>query len=352
MQAKLMWFMPLAFSVMFFFFPAGLVLYWITNNMLSIAQQWFINTRHGRAAASSTCRTSAGRSLPGVARAGPVAFAAASNAGPCCAHASDPIVAIATAPGAGRLASSGCRADGLAPLIEAVCARPLKPREATYLPFLDERGRGHRPRTGDSLPGAALLHRRRRAGVAGPRRPGGAAAAAGALPGGGCRDRRRQRPARLAGLRVAQPGEFSQRAFLNGKIDLAQAEAIADLIDASTEAAARGAGRSLVGRVLARDPRAARALIMLRMLVEATLDFPEEEIDFLQRADAAGQLEDLRERLAERARASASGRAAARGHPGRHRRSAQRRQELAAQCAGRRRTGHRKRRCRGPRVTW
>jgi tRNA modification GTPase len=100
------------------------------------------------------------------------------------------------------------------------------------------------------------------------------------------------------GLRVAEPGEFSQRAFLNGKIDLAQAEAIADLIDASTEAAARSAGRSLSG-AFSREIHTLRdALIHLRMLVEATLDFPEEEIDFLQKADAAGQLARLQTQLA------------------------------------------------------
>jgi tRNA modification GTPase len=103
---------------------------------------------------------------------------------------------------------------------------------------------------------------------------------------------------RLQGLRVAEPGEFSERAFLNDKIDLAQAEAIADLIDASTEAAARSASRSLSGE-FSREIHALRdALIHLRMLVEATLDFPEEEIDFLQKADAQGQLERLRDTLA------------------------------------------------------
>jgi tRNA modification GTPase len=91
-------------------------------------------------------------------------------------------------------------------------------------------------------------------------------------------------------MRIAQPGEFSERAFLNDKIDLAQAEAIADLIDASTEAAARSATQSLSG-VFSREIHGLRdALVHLRMLVEATLDFPEEEIDFLEKADACGQL--------------------------------------------------------------
>jgi tRNA modification GTPase len=102
---------------------------------------------------------------------------------------------------------------------------------------------------------------------------------------------------RLAGLRVAQPGEFSERAFLNDKIDLAQAEAIADLIDASTEAAARSASRSLAGDFSKEIHLLRDALIHLRMLVEATLDFPEEEIDFLQKADAQGQLTRLQTAL-------------------------------------------------------
>jgi tRNA modification GTPase len=100
-------------------------------------------------------------------------------------------------------------------------------------------------------------------------------------------------------LRLAQPGEFTQRAFLNDKIDLAQAEAIADLIDASTEAAARSASRSLAGE-FSREIHSLRdGLIHLRMLVEATLDFPEEEIDFLRQADAHGQLAKLQQQLAK-----------------------------------------------------
>jgi tRNA modification GTPase len=103
---------------------------------------------------------------------------------------------------------------------------------------------------------------------------------------------------RLPALRVAQPGEFTQRAFLNDKIDLAQAEAIADLIDASTEAAARSASRSLAGEFSREIHTLRDALIHLRMGVEATLDFPEEEIDFLKQTDAQGQLDRLRAQLA------------------------------------------------------
>jgi tRNA modification GTPase len=92
------------------------------------------------------------------------------------------------------------------------------------------------------------------------------------------------------GARLAEPGEFSQRAFLNDKLDLVQAEAVADLIEAGTAAAARSAVRSLSGE-FSREVRALVArLTELRMLVEATLDFPEEEIDVLRDTDAAQRL--------------------------------------------------------------
>lgn len=96
-----------------------------------------------------------------------------------------------------------------------------------------------------------------------------------------------------------RPGEFTERAFLNDKLDLAQAEAVADLIDASTEAAARSAGRSLAGTFSDEIATLREALIHLRMLVEATLDFPEEEIDFLRKADADGQLSKLQQMLTQ-----------------------------------------------------
>ena len=108
------------------------------------------------------------------------------------------------------------------------------------------------------------------------------------------------------GAHLAEPGEFSQRAFLNDKLDLVQAEAVADLIEAGTAAAARSALRSLSGE-FSREVRALVArLTELRMLVEATLDFPEEEIDVLRDTDAAQRLAAFRADLAallERARA-------------------------------------------------
>lgn len=108
------------------------------------------------------------------------------------------------------------------------------------------------------------------------------------------------------GARLANPGEFTQRAFLNDKLDLAQAEAVADLIDASTSAAARSAVRSLSG-VFSSEVRGLVAdLTGLRMLVEATLDFPEEEIDLVRDTDVAPRLRQLivqLNRLRQRARA-------------------------------------------------
>jgi tRNA modification GTPase len=101
------------------------------------------------------------------------------------------------------------------------------------------------------------------------------------------------------GARLAEPGEFTRRAFLNDKLDLAQAEAVADVIDAATEAAARSAVRSLRGEFSAAIHALVGQLTELRALVEATLDFPEEEVDPLHRADARARLERLRGALAE-----------------------------------------------------
>jgi tRNA modification GTPase len=95
------------------------------------------------------------------------------------------------------------------------------------------------------------------------------------------------------GARLARPGEFSERAFLNGKLDLAQAEAVADLISSSTEEAARLAGRNLQGEFSRRIQELVEELIHLRAFVEAALDFPEEEIDFMANSSIAADLEKL-----------------------------------------------------------
>ncbi|HKF96480.1 MAG TPA: tRNA uridine-5-carboxymethylaminomethyl(34) synthesis GTPase MnmE, partial [Gammaproteobacteria bacterium] len=100
------------------------------------------------------------------------------------------------------------------------------------------------------------------------------------------------------GARPARPGEFSERAFLNGKLDLAQAEAIADLIDSHTEQAARSALRSLHGAFSSKIHRLVEALIELRSYVEAALDFPDEEIDFLAEESVNQRLQTLKQQLA------------------------------------------------------
>ena len=211
----------------------------------------------------------------------------------------DPIVAIATSPGRGAVGIVRVSGPALTPLVRALFGRPLRPREATYLPF--------RAADGSAIDhGLALYfpspHSFTGEDVLELQAHGGPVVlqllVARCLEAAAQVDADSSAPV-LPGLRLAEAGEFIARAFHNGKLDLAQAEAVADLIDASTEAAARGAGRSLAGD-FSREVHALRdALIALRMLVEATLDFPEEDIDFLERDDAAGQLTALRRRLTE-----------------------------------------------------
>ena len=109
------------------------------------------------------------------------------------------------------------------------------------------------------------------------------------------------------GARAAQPGEFTRRAYLNDKLDLAQAESVADLIDAATATAARSALRSLRGAFSERIGELLQGLIELRTLVEASLDFPDEEVDFIQRGDGEGRLARVRAKLAEVLAASRQG---------------------------------------------
>lgn len=209
----------------------------------------------------------------------------------------EPIIAIATAPGRGAVGIVRVSGRQLSSLIQALCGRQLKPREATYLPFADadgspiDHGLALHFAAPHSFTGEDVLELQAHGGPVVLQ-----LLVARCLQAAAETDPATGQP-RLAGLRVAQPGEFSERAFLNDKIDLAQAEAIADLIDASTEAAARSASRSLAGDFSKEIQLLRDALIHLRMLVEATLDFPEEEIDFLQKADAQGQLNRLQAAL-------------------------------------------------------
>lgn len=109
------------------------------------------------------------------------------------------------------------------------------------------------------------------------------------------------------GVRLARPGEFSERAFLNDKLDLAQAEAIADLIEASSEQAARNAVQSLQGAFSQRVQALTEALIQLRIYVEAAIDFPEEEIDFLADGHVLSQLQQVQEDLRQVRREAGQG---------------------------------------------
>ncbi len=109
------------------------------------------------------------------------------------------------------------------------------------------------------------------------------------------------------GARLARPGEFSERAFLNGKLDLAQAEAVADLIAASSDAAARAAMQSLSGAFSERVHGLTGALVELRVHVESAIDFPDEEIDFLGDGAIAGKLASVRAELAAVRQAAGQG---------------------------------------------
>ena len=209
-----------------------------------------------------------------------------------------PIVAVATAPGRGAVGIVRLSGKNIQAVIDALCGRTLVPRLATYLPFRDAHGQVIDQGLAIYFPAP---HSYTGEDVLELQAHGGPVVlqllVARCLEAAGAINPATQQ-AWLADLRMAQPGEFTERAFLNDKIDLAQAEAIADLIDASTETAARSAARSLSGEFSHAVNALLEQLIHLRMLVEATLDFPEEDIDFLQKADAQGQLDALQKTLA------------------------------------------------------
>jgi len=207
----------------------------------------------------------------------------------------DTITAIATPAGRGAVGIvrvAGAKLDGL---IAAIVGKALVPRVATFAVFRDARNEVidqglaiHFPAP-HSFTGDDVLE----------------------LHGHGGKAVLETLLARCveAGARLAAPGEFTQRAFLNGKIDLVQAEGVADLIDAATTSAARAAARSLSGEFSREVGAVNDALIELAMLVEATLDFPEEDIDLLHAHDASARVAAIRGRLARLlARASAGAR--------------------------------------------
>ena len=199
----------------------------------------------------------------------------------------DPIVSIATAPGRGAVGIVRVSGRDLAAFVMTLLGRSLTPRQATYLPFKSDAGEVidhglaiYFPAP-HSYTGEDVLELQAHGGPVVLNMLVNACLAQRSLPN----------------LRLAEPGEFTQRAFLNDKMDLTQAEAVSDLIDASTSQAVRSAARSLSGAFSDTIADLRAQLVNLRMLVESTLDFPEEEIDFLKKADAVGQLTRLRAQL-------------------------------------------------------
>ncbi|WP_434472053.1 tRNA uridine-5-carboxymethylaminomethyl(34) synthesis GTPase MnmE [Aeromonas veronii] len=189
----------------------------------------------------------------------------------------DTIVAQATAPGRGGVGIvrvSGPAAEQVAGIVLGKLPRV---RYAEYLPFKDEQGQVLDQgiallfKAPNSFTGEDVLELQ---GHGGPV----------------IMDMLIRRILNIDGIRPARPGEFSERAFINDKLDLAQAEAIADLIEASSEQAARSAMHSLQGQFSSKIQQLVESLIRLRIYVEAAIDFPDEEIDFLSDGKVAGDL--------------------------------------------------------------
>jgi tRNA modification GTPase len=197
--------------------------------------------------------------------------------------ARDTIAAIATPAGRGGIGVVRLSGPGVAGIATAVIGGLPEPRSATFCAFRDASGElvdegvalyfpAPRSYTGEPV---LELH-----GHGGPVVMQALLSA--------CLD---------AGARLAEPGEFTRRAFLEGKLDLAQAEAVADLIDAASRQAARSALRSLTGEFSEAVGALAAELVELRALTEAMLDFPEEDVDSFHREDAAARLARLRKAL-------------------------------------------------------
>jgi tRNA modification GTPase len=198
-----------------------------------------------------------------------------------------PIIAIATAPGKAGVGVIRISGQNLTGLTQALFQKDLQPRQATLLSLRDKLGQLIDQVLAiyfvapASFTGEDILELQCHGG---PR----------------LLELVMQRCLELGknvGLEIAEPGEFSLRAYLNNKIDLAQAEAIADLIDAQSEAAVRGAARSLRGSFSEDVNSLVEEITQLRILVESTLDFPEEEIEFLENAHARERLKAVKAKL-------------------------------------------------------
>ncbi|MCY3841127.1 MAG: tRNA uridine-5-carboxymethylaminomethyl(34) synthesis GTPase MnmE [Gammaproteobacteria bacterium] len=199
------------------------------------------------------------------------------------AVARETIAAIATPPGRGGIGIVRASGMGLGVLLRGIVGHVPAPRQAALADFLDAEGaaidRGiviYFPAP-QSMTGEDVVELQ---GHGGPV----------------VMDRLLERACEL-GARIARPGEFTERAFLNDKIDLAQAEAVADLIDSASKRAARAAMRSLEGKFSARVTEIDRAVLDLRVYLEAAIDFAEEEIDFLAESDAVEKLQVIESRI-------------------------------------------------------
>src|SRR5512139_2312884 len=195
----------------------------------------------------------------------------------------DTIAAIATAPGRGGVGIVRVSGTRVPHVVAGIVGRALLPRHATVAAFrggdgavLDQGLALHFPAP-NSYTGEHVLE----------------------LHGHGGSAVLRVILARVLelGTRIAEPGEFTQRAFLNGKLDLAQAEGVADLIDAATATAARAAARNLTGEFSREIHALVDDLTTLRMFTEATLDFPDEDVEFLRAAGARDKLGTIRSRF-------------------------------------------------------
>jgi tRNA modification GTPase len=199
-------------------------------------------------------------------------------------HTADTIAAVASAPGAAGVGVLRVSGPAVPAIAQTLLGREAAPRHAHFAAFRDANG--------ELIDRGLLLYFPAPASYTGEHvlelQGHGSAVLLDALLRRVCE----------LGARLARPGEFTERAFLNGKLDLAQAEAVADLIAAGSQAGARAALRSMEGVFSRRVDELLQALILLRVHIEAAIDFPEEEIDFLADPAIARQLQALREQLA------------------------------------------------------
>lgn len=198
-----------------------------------------------------------------------------------------PIIAVATAPGKAGVGVIRISGSKLLPMAEALFHKALAPRQANLLTLRDAQGA--------SIDQLIAIYFAAPASFTGEdvielQCHGGPQLLELVM-------KRCLELGKDQGLVIAEPGEFSLRAYLNNKIDLAQAEAIADLIDAQSEAAVRGAARSLQGAFSSDINSLIEEITQLRILVESTLDFPEEEIEFLENAQARERLSTVMQKL-------------------------------------------------------